>query len=461
MLSFLALSLAPAALAQLPDETDLAARYGERLSMEARVYRSAAPGVVSIDVEADLWTWDLFRGRRIRTGRKSVGQGTGVVIDPAGLVITNAHVAVPLEEGIDPDSVLCRVSFPEEFGGETLPTRILNLDREWDLALLKIEAPAGRRFQAVPLGDSGDLLPGERVVAIGTPFGNSHSVTSGILSAVHRDVTLPGPDGRPRTFAGLLQTDAAINPGNSGGPLLNVYGEVIGINNATLLGADGIGYAIPVNRVREILDDRLLDADRSGRFWAGMRVEGGGQGLVVRSLHPRGPAARAGLRVGDRILAVDGVPVDSETAYATQLLPHQAGDQVALRVERDGHRLELRLELLPAEARDTYGLLGFEAVPETLYYGRGFARRRLQVLRVTRVFEGTGAAELGLRPGDLILAVALDRGDRSDPWVPVRTVGELVALIRGPDFRRQGENVWILRDEESYRGHLSFDDPDL
>ena len=454
----LLLPLLLASAAQASTDADLASLYGDRWTPEAQVYRSAGPAVVSIDVYAPIQRRINFWETRTEVAR--VGQGTGVVIDPSGLVITNAHVAVPLEFGTRTDDIECRVSFADDFGGDVYATQILNMDREWDLALLKIQAPGP--FYAIPLGRSDDLIPGEKLITIGTPYGNSHSITSGILSGVQRNVTVETPLGS-KTLAGLIQTDAAINPGNSGGPLLNIDGELIGINSATMLSADGIGFAIPVDRVREILGERLLDVDHSPRFWAGMTVRETEAGLAVTALHPRGPAKLAGAQVGDRILRVDGVPVASLQDYASQLLPHKSGDRVELRLARGiGNRtVELDVPLLPARTRETFGLLGFDAVRDSVVWRRGNRRSRMPVLRVTRVHEDSGAERLGLEVGDMIVAARLRNPSEGEDWQPVRTLSELVSLVRGPNFEFDEENIWIIRGESSFRGRLVFDDPEI
>ncbi|MBC8328010.1 MAG: trypsin-like peptidase domain-containing protein [Planctomycetes bacterium] len=445
------------AAAQLPGDEDLVARFGDRLTVEARVYQMAGPSVVSIDVFGTVSRFGLFQQQPVRT---QLGQGTGVVIDPSGLVITNAHVAAPFEPGLEAGSVEMEIAFGGDFGGARFKATVLNIDREWDLALLRIEAEGP--FRAIPIEDSGELLIGEKVITIGTPYGNDHSITSGILSGMRRDVAVRTADGGRANLSGLIQTDAAINPGNSGGPLLNAYGQLIGINSATLMAADGIGYAIPVDRVREILGERLLDADRSTRFWAGMRVKENGRGLVVSELHPRGPAALAGLQRGDRLLRIDGAVIGSLQDYAARLLGHAAGEEVPLVVlDQAGEERQVELGLLPPELRETLGLLGFDARPDRITYRRGWQNRVMQVVRLTRVYRDTTAERLGLRVGDIVVAVRTTAANADDGWVPVRTMAELVSLVRGPDFKLDGDNIWVLRDEESFKGRLVFDDPDL
>ncbi|MBL7008856.1 MAG: trypsin-like peptidase domain-containing protein, partial [Planctomycetes bacterium] len=173
------------AAAQLPGDEDLVARFGDRLTVEARVYQMAGPSVVSIDVFGTVSRFGLFQQQPVRT---QLGQGTGVVIDPSGLVITNAHVAAPFEPGLEAGSVEMEIAFGGDFGGARFKATVLNIDREWDLALLRIEAEGP--FRAIPIEDSGELLIGEKVITIGTPYGNDHSITSGILSGMRRDVAV-------------------------------------------------------------------------------------------------------------------------------------------------------------------------------------------------------------------------------------------------------------------------------
>ncbi|KAA3607960.1 MAG: PDZ domain-containing protein [Planctomycetota bacterium] len=466
MLAFLCLILqAPEApeASELTPQEDLAAIYGERWTPEARAYTIAGPGVVSVDVYGEVRS-SLLVGPTY-SERTRISQGTGVVIHDSGLVITNAHVAAPNRNATDPRNFDYEVAFADQFGGARYRARLTSLDRETDLALLKIEAKGP--FQAIPLGRSDDLLLGEKVIAIGTPYGNSHSLTSGILSGIHRNVEVRLSRHQNKRFSGLIQTDAAINPGNSGGPLLNIFGHLIGINTATLEQADGIGYAIPVDRVRAILDERLLDVGQSLRFWAGLKVEETQSGeLRVVSLHPRGPAAQAGLQVDDRILEVSGSPVNSREDYASEFLVHSRGDEVALAVQTDGQEARnIHLRLRPADWRDTYGLMGFSTKRVTMRVRRNaFLTQSVPVLEIERVFANTGAARLGLQKGDHILAVKLKRAGKETGkgmWQPVRSFQELVALVRGPDFQLGEANLWIQRGEQSYWGMLTFDDPEL
>ena len=234
---------------------------------------------------------DVFFGYdvRPRTSR-SESLGSGVVVAP-GVVVTNDHVI----------SGASRIWVTTSDGRE-LEAKLEGADADNDLAVLSVD-PKG--LKAAALGTTADLMIGETVIAIGNPFGLSNTVTTGIVSAVHR--TVQGESGR--NYSDFLQTDAAINPGNSGGALVNILGELIGINTAIVGGANTIGFAIPIDRVRRVSDD-LLNYKEVKKVWVGVRgstVAAGngrpsarGQGLRVRSVWPGSPAAKAGLAPGRR-----------------------------------------------------------------------------------------------------------------------------------------------------------------
>jgi serine protease Do len=273
------------------------------------------------------------------------GMGTGIVLDPRGYIVTNQHV-------VD-DVSLLRVRLAD---GTTLPARIIARDPENDLALIKINPP--RPLPVMPLGTARDLFVGETVVAIGNAYGYDHTVTVGVVSAVGRDVTL----NKEVRYKSLIQTDAAINPGNSGGPLVNVYGELVGVNVAIRAGAQGIGFAIPVDtmirssagllaRTRQLqgalpigvaLRDEV-DLDRPGPGHTITRQ------AVVDTVDPETPATRAGLRPGDVLVRVGDQPITSTLDLQRALLERDSG-RLALVVRRENSNRELSLELQPSRA---------------------------------------------------------------------------------------------------------------
>ncbi|HET6203831.1 MAG TPA: trypsin-like peptidase domain-containing protein [Planctomycetota bacterium] len=418
------------AAAEVPEEPD-------RRTPVVRVVLAARPAVVHIRttrvVESTIrdWVW-APRGRRLE--EVDALEGSGVVIDAMGYIVTNEHVVR--------DAGRLVVRFDQRVDPKEYAAAAIAVDRENDLALLKIETR--EPCHAVRLGRSDDLLIGETVVAIGNALGeglNAHAstVSSGILSAVDRDLHLPREG---RSYRGLLQTDAAINPGNSGGPLLNLRGELIGINTAILPEAQGIGFAIPVDRVRDILHTNLFNLDRSGRFWLGMRLEEG-EGVSVASVDPGGPAAEAGLRERDRIVAVDGSPVSGTLELSKRLLPRSAGERVELRVRRGEEESSLRVILGSAANRYLRERLGFSLEAASL--------RGERALRVAGLVPKSRADQIGFRVGDLLLGVGLP--PRPQTMVAVQAPEDLAGLLEGIPPRGVLK-VLLLRGEDRYSGEV-------
>ncbi len=320
--------------------------------VNVRVYRRAAASVANIltrTIEYDFF----FNPVPVE------GAGSGFLIDAAGHVLTNYHVVAGASsiEVVLGDRSHYRARF---VGG----------DQRNDIALLKIE-PGGRRLVPLELGDSDALEVGQRVLAIGNPFGFQSTLTTGVVSALGRTVQTG-----PETFIEkAIQTDAPINRGNSGGPLLNTQGQVVGINAAIFSPtgtAAGIGFAIPINTARRVVND-LLRYGRVRRAWLGIaRAEAlwpelaealglaVSQGLLVEQVEPGSPAARAGLRGGSRVVliglqqllvggdvlvAVDGQPVAGRTDLELALNAHRPGDRVVLTIVRGRQKLELTATL--------------------------------------------------------------------------------------------------------------------
>ncbi|MFM7268557.1 MAG: trypsin-like peptidase domain-containing protein [Cyanobium sp.] len=267
--------------------------------------------------------------------RTERGQGSGVIIQADGLVLTNAHVV----EGSE------RVTVGLQ-GGQRYEARVVGADRITDLALLRLSGPGP--WAVAPLGNSDALQVGDWAIAVGNPFGLDHTVTLGIVSSLNRNA---GKLGITDKRLDLIQTDAAINPGNSGGPLLNADGEVVGINTLVRSGPGaGLGFAIPINRARGIVA-QLLATGRVSHPVIGVGLSqlvqpnpmGLRSGVVVSSLQPGGPAERAGLRAGDVIVAAGGRGVDGPSQLVAVVEKAVVGQPLALRVQRAGENLELRV----------------------------------------------------------------------------------------------------------------------
>ena len=317
--------------------------------------------------------------------------GSGIVVHESGYIVTNAHVVSQASD--------VRVSFAD---GSTEPAEILAVDTEHDLAVLKVNANRPLAWQKLARSD--DILVGETVVAIGNPLGLKHTVTAGIVSALDRELVFD----KDTAYHGLIQTDASINPGNSGGPLLNVNAELIGINTAIRGDAQNIGFAIPVARLWELLP-AMLDLERRERVRFGLRVSGPeASALTVR---PESPAARAGLKPGDRVVRFNGQPIRDGIDYYVHLLDQRPGSEIKLAVQRDGKLIESTVPLqaipLPDGGELAKRMLGVSLaqVPDRL-------RRRYDLpthvaLMVDEIERDSPADAAGMRAGDLILR--LDR----------------------------------------------------
>jgi serine protease Do len=297
------------------------AEYNRRTPVVEAVEKTRA-GIVTVKVQ-----------RRGSWGRKEM-LGTGVIVDERGYVVTNRHVIVSAE------SVTVALA-----DGTELVAQVLEDDARYDLAVVRIHAE--RPLPALPLGPGSDLLVGETVITVGHPFGYTNTVSTGIVSAVGREIPLP--DGG--TLGGLIQINASINPGNSGGPLLNINGELIGINLAVREGAQGIAFAINADTVQQVLSRDLSAEKRAGvRHGLACRetVEPEGsarQHVVVEQVAEQGTAAGAGLCRGDEILQVAGQPVANRFDVERALWDHRPGDQVNVTVRRHGQEVSVALTL--------------------------------------------------------------------------------------------------------------------
>jgi Do/DeqQ family serine protease len=337
--------------------------------------------------------------------------GSGVMVDPSGLVVTNNHVI----EGAD--QVKVSLSDKREFEAE-----IVLKDARSDLAVLRI-GDKRERFPAIDLGDSDALQVGDVVLAIGNPFGVGQTVTHGIVSAVAR--TQIGIT----DYQFFIQTDAAINPGNSGGGLVDLNGRLVGINTAIFSrsgGSQGIGFAIPVNMVRGVIASAQGGASVVRRPWLGAKLQtvtseiAEGLGLkrpaggLVASVTPKSPAARAGLKTGDLIVAVDGQPVDDTNAFDYRFATKPVGGQAQLGVVRGGRemRVAIVLEAAPESPRDEVVIrsrspfLGAKvanlspALAEELRLDSS-----AEGVAVLAVADGSVAQNLGFQKGDVVLNV--------------------------------------------------------
>jgi serine protease Do len=409
----------------------------------ADLAEQVSPGVVNIQTSRtvshqvprqfeELWPFFSFP----RGGEQKVPSlGSGFVISSDGYIVTNNHVVE------DVDSI--KVAFQSGFELEAV---VVGRDPKTDIALIKVEPEEA--LPALPLGDSDSVRPGEWVVAIGNPFGLSHTVTAGIVSALGRNIG-QGP------YDDFIQTDAAINPGNSGGPLLNLEGEVIGINTAINPRANTVGFSVPINVAKTILP-QLRDSGHVTRGWLGVYIQqitpeiadamglDGDEGALVSKVDPEGPAAGSGIERGDVILEFDGQAIDKMNELPRIVAGTPVGKAVDVLVMRDGKRKTVQVKLgeldeptvvaaaEPEVGPSAFGMRVQNVTPEI---AEQLGLEGAGGVVVVEVEPGSAAAEGGLRRGDVILEVGQEE---------VKTANDLHAKLEETDkgvllFVRRGD----------------------
>lgn len=404
-------------------------RQTERITPVVRVFRDASPAVVNLSTTTvvtvrrpmgldsifdDIFDFPAARPRSYKT----TSVGSGFVIHSDGYIVTNAHVIDRAAE--------CKVTFVD---GTELPAEEVARSVENDLAVLKVNAD--KPLPHLKLGTSSDLMPGETVIAIGNPLGYQHTVTTGIISALNRELTF-GPG---LVYSGLIQTDASINPGNSGGPLLNVLGELIGINSAIRGDAQNIGFAIPVDRLHDLLPS-MLDIQRIRRVDFGLHFDsvepsGNIRGVLVKSVEPASPAENAGIKPGDIVTAIDGSATPNFIEAFSVLNRVPIGRRIRFDVSEQGHgKKEIEIPLANMAQYDSAAAL-------EKHFGvrvREFSDDDLKRLDLPRpiglfiesVAPRSDAARTGLTKGDIITAFGR--------W-PVSSLSSLGHLVKQVDPR--------------------------
>jgi serine protease Do len=363
--------------------------------------------------------------------RRQQGLGSGVVISKEGFIITNNHVI----EGADE----IKVRF---FNDKTLVAKVIGTDSQTDIAVIQVEADD---LIPIRVGSSADLRVGEIVLAVGSPMSSNlaHTVTQGIVSAKGRsNVGLAD-------YEDFIQTDAAVNPGNSGGALVNLDGELVGINTAIVSrsgGFQGISFAVPIDMARQV-QESLMASGRVVRGWLGVAIQDVSEeiakamdlpntrGILVSDLTDGGPAEKAGLQSGDVIVGFQGNPVSSGTQLRNRIASTAPGTEVSLRVWREGKEIDLKakLEALPSELAEgpaassgeseEFAALGFSVADLTNSLRQQLKLNpRVNGVVITEINRSSAAAQAGLRPQDVILSV-----NRS----PVTSVSEFRERTRG------------------------------
>ena len=365
--------------------------------------------------------------------------GSGVIVSPDGYILTNNHVVA------DADKIMVKLK-----DGQEVEAELKGRDPKTDLALIKLKKKG--HWPAIALGDSDRLRVGDWVLAIGNPFGLEHTVTAGIVSAKGRIIGA-GP------YDNFIQTDASINPGNSGGPLINLKGELVGINTAIVPQGQGIGFAIPVNLAKSIME-QLRKNGRVIRGWLGVYIQplspelaakfkvSADKGALVADVIKNGPAQKAGIERGDVIVAYDGHKVESAHDLPRLVAQTPVGREVKVKLLRQGRELTLTVkigELKPEAAASTpgradiladWGLQVQELNPDL---ARQLGVKAQKGLVVTGVAPGSAAAQAGLQRGDVIL-----EADRHPVTAPAQLEAALAKLKKD-----QGLLLLIKRGQNS------------
>jgi Do/DeqQ family serine protease len=376
-----------------------------------------------------------FFDPRFEQRRKRTSLGSGVIIDgKRGFILTNAHV---IERAA---SIKVVMQDEREFEAQ-----IVGADPDSDLSVLKIDS--NEALPAIEMGSSDDLMIGESVIAIGNPFGFSHTVTTGVISAVNRSIRTDD-----KVFHDFIQIDASINPGNSGGPLLNIDGDLIGINTAIYAKAQGIGFAIPIDKAKKIISD-LIQFGEVIQAWIGITVQNLDErladylnfprkkGVMVKAVEPKSPAQKAGLQKGDIILSVGNKKIDSVRDYWSVKKTYAAGDTFKTKIWRNGksNTVSVQTRVFPIELADdlAWRLLGIKV--ETLtaknrLYHQTTARKGVLI---SEVDGNSHLARIGARPGDVIRKIddytINDTEDFKKAVIKYRQKNSVVLLLQRGD----------------------------
>jgi serine protease Do len=409
-----------------------------RNSPIVKAVNSAAPSVVNIHgrktVRAENASLASDAVRQVN------GMGTGIVIDPRGYIITNFHVV----EGVSN----IQVTLDDD---RKLIARLVANDPKTDLAIIKIDTKDP--LPVIHFGTSCDLMRGEPVIAVGNAYGYENTVTRGIISALHRSVQVSDE----QRYNDLIQTDASINPGNSGGPLMNIDGEVIGINVAVRVGAQGIGFAIPIDEALDVAA-RLMSIERLDQTTHGIVgktiCEPKQRTFVVSSVKSESPAAKSRLQSGDHITKIGSRKVERALDVELALLGRKADEEIAFEVERDGQPVTAplalartsRSQLKPALADRMWSVLGLRLAPMDETAFKELGTRYRGGLQVIAVRPDSPAAQQGIRRGDVLVGMHV--------WETVSLENMAYILDRDDLAKFDPMIFYIVRGSDTLYGHL-------
>ena len=384
--------------------------------------KRAEPAVVNIQGNKTITGSSSSGG----TSKQEVnGMGTGVIIDRRGYIITNYHVVDEVNR--------IEVTLAD---GTTSIAKLLKHDNETDLALIKI--PTNRDLPLIEMGRSEDLLRGETVIAIGNPFGYQNTVTVGIISALHRDIPVNGS----QQYHDLIQTNADINPGNSGGPLLNIDGEVIGINVAVRVGAQGIGFAIPIDTALEVMADLVAEHRQSGGLGLKFARPANDIGSKLVVQEASASQYQEHVRSGDLVDSIEGQVVRNRLELEFALLDKRDGEQVEIGIQRNGVRLAHSVTLDGGKAdvetsasQTAWDQLGIRISGVSASAVAGLGEDYKGGLRITEIRAGSPADRARLAAGDIIVGVM----DWQTPKLE-----SLAWIMNNPSFRQATSSKYYL-----------------
>jgi serine protease Do len=441
----LAFSLGAAAVAERQDDEDAAA-LARRRTPVVEVFENSRDAVVNISSTQIVQVrnpfglegmFDDFFDRSPAQQYKVNSVGSGFVIHPDGYIVTNAHVVNRTAER--------KAIFAD---GRGYDAQLVAIDPERDLAVLKIDAE--RPLKTLRLARGDDLMIGETVIAIGNPLGYQHTVTAGVVSAVDRELDL----GRGRRMEHLVQTDASINPGNSGGPLLNVLGELIGVNTAIRGDAQNIGFAIPVDQLRAVLPE-MLDVERRYRIDSGLKLSNLPGRVRVESVAAQSPAARAGIEPGDELTEIAGRPAREAVDFSIALIGLKAGDGIDVSLRRDDAPIRTRLQLAGRPAPDGAALikqlLGMEVRPLPEDTARQLRLPGSAGLLITDIEADSPASQQGFQQRDIVVAVGRHNA------TTLEELGQILDRVKSGDIvtvsilRVERGEVYLLRGQVQAR----------
>jgi serine protease Do len=408
------------------------------------VSKKVLPSVVSIRSEKTVTTspWDsygkdFFKGTPFEdffkghgggppSKQKQTGEGSGVIVDGKGYILTNYHVVG------EADKLTVRL-----YDGREFKATIQGTDAKTDLAVIHVEAES---LPVAALGDSDQLQVGEWAIAIGSPFGLKETVTVGVISAKGRSGLGTG------TYEDFIQTDASINPGNSGGPLVNIEGEVVGINAMIIQPGQGIGFAIPINLAKVIMTE-LIANRKVVRPWVGIGLQDltedleksfnlkDREGALINQVFDGSPAEKAGLKAGDIVTEIDGVKIKNSQDLVKEVLKKKVGQNIRLGILREGKTAEIPVTTaqMPAEPRKSaqaekkvwFGLGVRDLTPDI---AKQLGLSKTEGVVIEQVEAGSPAQDAGLRPGDVILEINREKIAKEEDY---RKIMEKVSPEKG------------------------------